>query len=381
MDAVKQLKDSPYKGAVRTLIPLLASQNERVRSAALSGLIEIGERDTSVLLSALGSRTWHIRAGAAKVLTRLADSLLPELIDRLASPKRDVVYWSLKVLVASRNPVGIESVMAMLHHHDSVVREYAAIFLGHCRDQKVVEPLIMALFDEVWKVRCAAANSLLSFGSEIVPALSRTVLETEAGKRYWVLKILEEVADSRALTALVKVLESPASEERRLCLSALRRLKEEGVIPALVRCLGDEVMSIRKDSAETLMEIGPEVTSALLPLLEHQNAHSRCWACKILGELGDSSVSGQVAHLLEDREWYVRCAAAYSLGQLGSSVAVPPLLAALGDFSEEVRKSAAIALGNLHDNRAVPALEGALRDENEWVRKYAEESLKKIRVA
>ena len=381
LEAVKLLKGSPFKGAVRTLIPLLASENECVKSASLAALIEIGERDTAELLSALGSRTWHVRAGTAKVLTRLADNHIPELVRRLDSSNRDVIYWVMKILVAARNRQGIEAVIACLEHHDPLVREYAADFLGHFREKEVINPLIAALFDTEWKVRSTAAQSLTSFGDEVVPAISCTVMGTAPGERYWLLKILEEVADSRSLTALVNVLESPAPEERRLALSALRRLKEEGVIPALVRCLGDEVWAIRKESAETLMEIGPEVTSALLPLLGHQNAHSRCWACKVFAELGDSSVCGKVAKLLKDKEWYVRCAAAYSLGQLGSNDAVGPLLESLDDVSEEVRKSAVIALGNLLDTRAVPALEGALKDENEWVRKYAEESLRKIWVA
>ena len=381
LNAIKTLRNCPHKGAVRVVIPVLADEDERVRSAALSALIEIGERDVQALLSSMGSRWWLIRSGVSHALIRWADGLIDDLVKRLSNSNKDVVYWAMKVLAASRNKEGLEALIGCLHNSSPEIREYAADFLGQSRDVSVFSPLIKVLTDPCWKVRRTAASSLASFGNAVVPAVSRAILEQPAGERYWLLKILEKNADSRALSALVNVLESPAPEERRLALSSLRQLKEKGIIPALVRCLGDELWTIRKESAETLLELGPEVASALIPLLKHDNAHSRCWACKVLGEIGDVQVSGEVATLLRDKEWYVRCAAAYSLGQLRSSYSVESLMDALEDPSEEVRKSVAIALGNMSDSRAVPALQDALGDENEWVRKYAEESLRKIRAA
>jgi endoglucanase len=115
----------------------------------------------------------------------------------------------------------------------------------------------------------------------------------------------------------------------------------------LMTALRDPEWTVRRNAAETLAGMAPEVELAVPVLTE----------------------------LLEDEEWQVRNSAARALAAAGpaSRPAVPVLIEALGDEEWQIRKSAAAALAAIRPapRAALPGLTHALQDAEWQVRETA----------
>jgi HEAT repeat protein len=132
---------------------------------------------------------------------------------------------------------------------------------------------------------------------------------------------------------------------------------------------------------EYLRQSGGNSLEGLLAILDDPNASTekRLAACWVLGRLDDPTAVTALLHILEEENAELRAAAARALGELGSAqMAVPVLVAAMrSDTEAEVRKSATYALGLLGDQRAVEPLVGVLESHHDApeVRGMAAEAL------
>jgi hypothetical protein len=186
-------------------------------------------------------------------------------------------------------------------------------------------PLIIALEDEDWHVREAAAIVLGHIGPEA----------------------------KEAVPALIEALQDEEWDVRHAALGALGEIGPEAkeAVPALIKALRDEHPYTRQDAALALGSIGAEAKEAIPALIE----------------------------ALEDNDEYGRQDAALALGSIGveAKEAVPALIKALGDEKPCARAAAAWALGSIgaEVKETVPALIEALRDEDSLVRQNATEAL------
>lgn len=86
---------------------------------------------------------------------------------------------------------------------------------------------------------------------------------------------------------------------------------------------------------------------ALAAALLDGDPRLRPTAARVLGDLGDATIAGDLVEALNDSDDEVRWQSAWSLGRLGHAGAVEPLIAALGDRNPDVRWFAAWSLGVL----------------------------------
>ena len=118
--------------------------------------------------------------------------------------------------------------------------------------------------------------------------------------------------------------------------------------------------------------------SLLLRALESKNWHIRSRAIEVLGLLQNRGALEPIRKAVtDDVDEEVRRAAALALVRIAGREALPELLLALQDNDDWVREDAADLLGSLGDRRAIPALKNALSDdEEEDVREAAAKALK-----
>jgi HEAT repeat protein len=179
--------------------------------------------------------------------------------------------------------------------------------------------------------------------------------------------------DSTLIAALGNTLQKdPSPVVRAMAAKALeadsKNLGNEKAVSPLIDALGKErVVSVRKAIIYALAGYTqPQVTSALIPLLENKNLELRAAASFALAESGDATSIEPLTNLLRRRnkeeDSFARSQAARGLGRLGSRNSIEPLLEAMAnDRSPDVRRESARALGRVASSQDVKVIE-ALRN-------------------
>ena len=139
--------------------------------------------------------------------------------------------------------------------------------------------------------------------------------------------------DERDRESVLRDLESPDEEVRRLAVERVEALSSSDVVPVLVGRIGDESWRVRKAAVERLVA-WPDTDAA---------------AAALIGALGDGENPGR------------RNAAVEALIHHGSSV-IPHLLDALENEDSDVRKLVVDAMAGIGDERTVEALVMRLED-------------------
>lgn len=137
---------------------------------------------------------------------------------------------------------------------------------------------------------------------------------------------------------------------------------------------------VRRAAAASLGDlVDTRAVPALMELLDEREDQVRLAAVLALAKIADPRAAPRLMPLLSDPDGDVRTATVIALGMIGDGAAVPGLLVALADPHTPVRDAAAWALGAMRDSRAVRPLIRALSDPEWHVRMEAEWALLEIR--
>lgn len=372
-----------------------------------------------------GSMHHGVRTAAAAALGRIGgDGSVEALIAALKYPDSSDVHCAaaeaLGKIGDSRAVVPLAEALAG-PDSDSYEREAATLALGELGTDGAVEPLIMALRDEIREVRRAAAVAL----GEVVDS---EVMDSE-------------VVDSAATESLIAALEDPDADVREVATEDLGKMGDGAVEPLMVAVIAPSSLvraAAAKALARVLVSISPPAVEALsgrvdllVVCLDSRDAALRKSAARLLGKIGNAraiealvgaltsdspGVVEAAADALEGLRWRppernasgaaywasqgdsekcveigavgvpslivalgglhqtTRLTAAKALVRMGAPV-VDPLVEALADGSRQVRSNAARVLGDIGDVRAVGPLVAGLSDPNEGVRIAARDAL------
>jgi HEAT repeat protein len=216
-----------------------------------------------------------------------------------------------------------------------------------------VAKLIPKLKDPDPGVRGNAADALVSFGKEAVPALAEALQDSERINRWTVAEALSSIgSEARAAApALVKALTEKYPMALETIRRALPRVDQEGrtVLPLLLEMLRDP--STRWAASEALKAVGRNfrpARSVVEHALKHPSGLQLLAALNLKdvakGELGKSAVAS-LSESLKDKEPRTRAASIDILNQLGATDSmIAPLQAALRDPDPQVRRAALHAL-------------------------------------
>lgn len=239
------------------------------------------------------------------------------LITRFLQGAKSRFKWgrarALRVLGELRVPAAVPVVLEALEDRDPDVRNVAARALGTMKLQATDEALVALLgrHDQVVSARIAAM--CIEIGSRTAPLLVNTLRVGSTKARFWAARILGEIRDHSAATAL----------------------------------------------GEALQDAEPDVRSA---------------AARALGTIADRSTATLLETALRDPIWYVRAHAAEALGRIADPAMAVPLAESLGDRSWWVRRNALDALVRLGEPSR-PSLVRALNSDDRFARDCAIEAL------
>jgi HEAT repeat protein len=187
------------------------------------------------------------------------------------------------------------------------------------------------------------------------------------------------------LLEIEKGLLSADPEERRRATALLVEQKVEGVVPLLLRALGDEDWRVRKEatSAATSMAPAPELLKALVRVLDPgDNVGLRNAAVEALAGHGVSAVEA-IAQALPQLDADGKKLAAEALGRSGTPQALTALRSLLVDPDPNVRAAAVehiAMLGAASLDAVMPVLESCLDESDRFLTLAALDGLNQLGV-
>jgi len=193
--------------------------------------------------------------------------------------------------------------------------------------------------DRAQRERVIAALGTLGAPAAVEP-IAR-ILSSASERRYVAAWALGEIGDPAGIPALLKALDDEDGEVRKRATRSLIKLNRAAVTP-LVDYLHSAAQRGGVQAIRALGDIAdPRALEALLAQVTGEN---RAEAFLALGKLKDPRAEQALIAGLADRDWQVRMNAAMALGPLGSPATVGPLRKTLEDEVHVVREWSARSL-------------------------------------
>lgn len=160
---------------------------------------------------------------AVSSLVALGEEALPALHDLLVSPEDDHRWWALRTLAQSPQSQ-TEWLLPLLEDPVAENRQAAALGLCSHPDETAISPLIRALSDADSMVSALACSALVTIGKAAVPSLLEILEDISQSARINAIRALAEIADHRAIPALMAALEDDSVVVQHWAEEGLERL-------------------------------------------------------------------------------------------------------------------------------------------------------------
>lgn len=360
IEGLWQTKDHPG------LIDALDGDEAGNRADAARTLSVLGDSVVPELLGALENASPASRLRMAEALTFAGASSVPLLLALIgqASP---ALQASLARAVAGTDDAISEALLSALHHEQPAIRSAAVIALRGV-GRKVIPPLVEMLRDRDRSVRREAAVALaaLHWAPE------------DLTEKVWFYFLQEDWAElakfqGAAVPVLLKALGSREPRIRSESTRTLGKIRDARAIPALIRAMGDPQVDVRVRAAEALGEMGNDRAKPALAGALNDPCHpvrmEAAWALDRLDWIPENDVE-RAGYLIAKEQWN-------ELVRMGRT-AIPPLIQSLEVEYSGVRTGASEALRQL-GQPAFDALNAATRSESPALREQAGIALEYIR--
>ena len=241
--------------------------------------------------------------------------------------------------------------------------------LGRSGLPEAIPPLLLAVADESWPVRQAAAEHLIGFdATTLLPALEEALRDdANAGMRNAAMEIYVKMG-AGAVSPLLALLVDLDEEVRNFAAVMLGSMKDPRTLQPLIDALKDADINVRHAAATSLGQVGAR--EAVLPLVDVLRAEP--WlqypAINALGEIGDPRAAAALLELLDDE--LLRGPVMEALGRLAGREALPRLVPHLYDADPTLRNMAIQAVVAIEQRATAggesldPEVQAALRRED-----------------
>jgi len=347
---------------------LKSGEEEKVKYAFSQLKKLASEYVVKKLIEFLKDENWFIRKRAANLLVEIGELATPYLTEAVKSENDDVRFWAIESLARLSQ---FEPVNQALESPDSDTRMYAIMALSKHPSLESVKALINRFGDSQWSIRKQAADVVANIGEEAVPFLKEAFINNLTGGDenicYWAIKTLVRILKEDALPPLVKALKSSNKNMKYYAVVAMSELKSELVINPLVEALKDESWIVRKQAADSLINIGKSVIPYLTKNFARGTADQKFWSIQILAKIMGASAVPLFVKLLKSADEDMRYYTITALGEIDDKNTIFPLIEALGDKAWLIRKQAAemlIKKGKV----VIPYVGDQLESENEDIK-------------
>ena len=262
--------------------------------------------------------------------------------------------------------IDIQAALASLRTAEESVRRQVVEELGRSGQPEAILPLLMAVGDESWPVRQAAADLLASFDeAALLPSLEAALRDDEnAALRNAAMEIYVKMGPA-ATGALLHLLQDADEEVRNFAAVILGARRDHVAVEPLIAALDDSDLNVRHAAAASLGQVGDRRAVAPLIALLHGEPWLQYPAIHALAELGDPRGAPPLLELLDDE--LLRGPVLDALGRLAGREALPLIVPHLYDPDPTLRTMAIQAVVAIEQRATAggesldPGVQAALR--------------------
>lgn len=362
------------------------AQSCQSQDAALGGLLLTNRARAHewVLAAVQGQRQW----GPEQVirlfdLAGIGQLTLADLLGRLRSMDSGPRAWAAEALGALADPDAIPALLNLLRDPDSTVRVAAVASLGRKADPSTLHPLGQVVKkDPDWLVRLKAIGAAQGFtGYEAIGFLNELLRDSGWWRE---LQVLDNVGHSdptrptppkempvgtfdRVRRGVMETLlariqtELPSADpaHRAWLMDVLGETGDTRALPLLTSALQDVEQEVRLKAIHGLGHIGgPDVVPLVLPALKDQQSQVRIQAAEALGDCNDFTAIPFLLEAVRDSNPFVRAAVTVAVGKIWDTSGLKPLIAGLNDPDKETRDQTQAAIQRMSDPRTMNVLNG-----------------------
>jgi len=395
--AIELVGEMNLSDSLQKVTALLRGPDREIKTAAVSTLLKLeGARALDAVAPLIEDPDPKIRLHVVESLGHLHDTISAGLITpRLQDYDPEVRHAAISLLARVGDQNCVDDLRALEHDPDPKIAEAAREALMDI-GERAVGPYIEDLTHKDVGARLAALDTLVKQGKAAVLPLIAVFEHRNALVRGLVAEILGEIADPRALDALVQALADRYRRVRLAAIAAIGKLKTQAAVARLLEALESDDSEFADVAAKALVNAGAVVSQHIINLLAPRpvnaeplnpdgtpptdsplpiSAALRARAARILGQLREPLALRPLIDTLRDPDDWVRAGAATALGNLLDPTATEPLIACLRDAHPSVRAAAAEALGRLRDLTAAEPVLPLLQDIQASVRAAAARAL------
>jgi HEAT repeat protein len=219
-------------------------------------------------------------------------------------------------------------------------------------------------------------EAIVRFGAPMVDVLVEQLGRDDLDTRRAAVAALGHIGDTRAVPALIGLLDEGDRELLVPVAGALARLGDGRALEPLVQLLGDKDVSVRHAAIGALNSIGhPDMAARMRTLIGDPDPLVRESGVKIAGYFGYAPCADGLLERCRDAVEAVRAAALEHVAFLEDDRVLPVLSAALEGDTPRARAAAAQGLAYVESPAATAALRRGVRDPDSWVRYFSASSL------
>ncbi len=325
------------KRNVKGLIKALKRKEPEIREQAVVALGDMKDpMALEGLFRVLNDENFSISIKAVEAIGKIGDRRAVEpLLTRLNNPACALKPFIINALGEIGSERAAEGLMAFLYSEkkDSPIREKVKQNISKT-GADAVPVLVRFLAFKEWEIRNFAVETLVRIGSPSVPHLIDALKSNNGDLKLHAAGLLGRIKDSRAVEALMPLLEDNNSQVRFTVGNALRNL-------AIPPGLKAEYM-VKTGDWKGAVSLGRESVPHLIKVLEDKS--KRSYAINALGEIGDERAFEALNSIIKDEDINIRLAVVTALEKTGGKKAVPSIAKALNDKDGRVRRNALISL-------------------------------------
>jgi HEAT repeat protein len=360
LSAIHLLRDAKYPEAILPIAPLVLDPMDDVQLEAidaelsffleqdvrskkmLGGVIE--QRKSAIALAAfeLGPYAVWPRPAPAELVT----ALLQAVDDENPKVRLEAIY-ATGVIAKALTPEQVAKVTKALDHYDPAIRAAAARVIGRINVPGTGDALLKAVNDSQADVRYASMRALGAIkDARAVTALNEQLVFYKKGEGAWsALDALAQIGSPATIPVFRERMIDKDPYLRRAAIEGLARAGDKESLDALEKIPGtDESPTVRLAALFALQKLGRNTAGRIADAMASPKLLSQ--GQDYLVELGPS-LTTTIVPRLQEPDADVREAMADVLGIIGDAAVIPPLQAALRDRDASVAAAAKRAIAKI----------------------------------
>ncbi len=242
-----------------------------------------------------------------------------------------------------------------LNDEDTEFRRKAVLELRGVQSATAVPLLLKAMEDMSWRVRKTASEILVedhpldTYVNGLIRLLS---VEDNAGARNSAIETLVKLGRKVTLF-LLDAFDTPNRDVRKFIIDIIGEVKDRRALPMLLKALKDDDDNVRASAVEHLGQIGdPSVVDALIEILKSGDLWTAFPAADALGRIGDRKAIPSLVEALSVKA--LREPVLKGLGHLSAPETLEHIVPFLTDTSKTIQEEAIRTVGTFY-HKGVPA--------------------------